>query len=202
MPDRTHRDETVSQPDGGGTTLYRFFDADDRLLYVGITKVLETRWAYHRKYAATTWWALAATKSMQWFAVRQEAVDAELKAIRTEAPLYNSGGAPSPLRELMPGEQLCPHTNTRRFYEATRGGFRPTGRRWRNMDEAVAETIIEDIAEGKLTRGGQFPSGAALVNQFGVSLGTVRRAVRRLVASGALEQRGSGSAVRYFVATE
>lgn len=199
MPERTSRDEPISPPNEGATALYRFFNAADQLLYVGITKDTAVRWAYHRQYAASTWWPLAVSRSVEWFDVRQEAVDAELREIRTQAPLYNSGGAPSRLREQAPGERLCPQTNTSRFYEATNGGFTPAGRRWRNMDEAVAETLCEDIAAGRLGRGAALPSGVALVNRFGVSLHTIRRATRRMIEAGEIEARGTGSAVRYFV---
>ena len=190
-------EEPAAEP--GKTALYQFFTADDRLLYVGITNNPVKRWATHKRHAATTWWPKAARVTVNWFDVRQDATDAELRIIRTQAPLYNSGGAPSPLREQVPGEQLCPRTNTARFYEATRGGFTPPGRRWRNMDVAVAETLSEDIAAGELERGAQLPSGAVLVNRFGVSLGTIQRAIRRLVEAGEIEARGAGPAVRYFV---
>lgn len=185
----------------GETALYQFFTSVDELLYVGITRVPARRWAHHRRFAATTWWCRAARVTVEWFTCRQDAVDAELRIIRTAAPLYNSGGAPSPLRKLEPGERLCPHTNTDRFYEATRGGFTPPGRRWRNMDVAVAETLAEDIGSGEFGAGDPLPSGSALVNHFGVSLGTIQRATLRLVASGTVEARGTGSARRYFVAS-
>ncbi|MFE9448324.1 GntR family transcriptional regulator [Streptomyces sp. NPDC006739] len=183
----------------GKTALYQFFNDADLLLYVGITDNPQTRWADHRRYAATTWWPLAARVTVDWFAARAEAGAAELRLIRTAAPLYNSGGAPSPHRERAPGERLCPRVNMERFHEATRGGFQLPGRPWRNMDTAVAETIAEDIADGKLLEGAPMPSATELVNRFGVSVNTVRRALRRLVASGDVETKGAGSGTRYFV---
>lgn len=183
----------------GETALYRFFNDADQLLYVGITGNPQKRWADHRRHAAATWWPMAARASVDWFKERTDATAAELRVIRTKAPLYNSGGAPSPLREQAPGERLCPRVNVERFIEATGGGFQLPGRPWRNMDAAVAETLVEDIANGRLLSATQMPSATELVNRFGVSIHTARRALRRLVASGDVETRGSGSGTRYFV---
>ncbi|MEV6180170.1 GntR family transcriptional regulator [Streptomyces sp. NPDC052015] len=193
-------DHITTPPDRPGeTALYRFYDNSDRLLYVGITDCPRTRWADHRRYAAATWWPLATRVTVDWFGAREEAAALELQVIRTSAPLYNSGGAPSPHRERVPGERLCPRVNMERFREATGGGFQVPGRPWRNMDVAVAETIAEDIESGRLLAGAPMPSATELVNRFGVSVNTARRAVRQLVAAGEIEPRGSGSGTRYFV---
>jgi hypothetical protein len=69
------------------TTLYRFFDAEGRLLYVGITGVGTLRWFTHARQKA--WWPLVATVTLEHFADRAEARAAELAAIRTEHPLHN-----------------------------------------------------------------------------------------------------------------
>ncbi|MFC7880463.1 GntR family transcriptional regulator [Streptomyces sp. NPDC057376] len=185
----------------GQTALYQFFDHAGQLLYVGITDDPKTRWARHQKYAATTWWPRASRVSVDWVTGRDAAAVAELRAIRTRAPLYNSGGSPSRLREQAPGERPCPMVNMQRFHEATGGGFRPPGRPWRNMDQAVAETLAGDVAAGQLGRGDQLPSVAELVNRFGVSADTMRRALRRLIVAGQVERRGAGSGTRYFVAS-
>ncbi|MBX9392250.1 GntR family transcriptional regulator [Streptomyces sp. TRM72054] len=183
----------------GQTALYQFCDDADRLLYVGITSDPKTRWARHRRYAATTWWTLATHVSVDWFAERDAAATAELRVIRTQAPLYNSGGSPSPFRDQAPEETPCPMTNMQRFREATGGGFQPPGRPWRNMDQAVAETLARDMAAGRMRCGDQLPRVAELVNRFGVSADTVHRALRRLVAAGRIERQGVGSGTRYFV---
>lgn len=183
----------------GQTALYQFFDHADQLLYVGITDDPKTRWARHRQYAATTWWPHAARVSVDWFTERKAATAAELRVIRTRTPLYNSGGSSSPLRVQAPGEAPCPKVNMQRFHEATGGGFRPPGRPWRNMDEAVAETLAGDVVAGRLRCGEQLPRVAELVNRFGVSADTVHRSLRRLVAAGTVERQGVGSGTRYFV---
>lgn len=76
----------------GPTTVYRMFDADDRLLYVGVTCNTEQRWARHRESSA--WWPLVARKTLTVFPNRRAALDAESAAIQSEAPEHNVTGNP------------------------------------------------------------------------------------------------------------
>lgn len=69
------------------TTLYRFFDADSQLLYVGIAGNPGRRFHQHAK--EKHWWTQVAASTMQHFNMRVEAERAEELAIRTERPLYN-----------------------------------------------------------------------------------------------------------------
>ncbi|MFF6903544.1 GIY-YIG nuclease family protein [Streptomyces hydrogenans] len=71
------------------TALYRFYDADGGLLYVGITKRLRIRWQEHARDYATTWWPKVVTNSVTWFPNREEAEAAEREAIRSENPGFN-----------------------------------------------------------------------------------------------------------------
>ncbi|MFF6866670.1 GIY-YIG nuclease family protein [Streptomyces ardesiacus] len=71
------------------TALYRFFNADDQLLYVGITVDIQKRWSYHAKEQAERWWPLVARHTLEWHDTRAQASRAEVKAIKTENPLYN-----------------------------------------------------------------------------------------------------------------
>lgn len=68
------------------TWLYRFFDAEGVLLYVGIAYVPSLRWPEHR---ITKWWPLVDRMTAQVCASRAEADRAEAKAIAEERPLYN-----------------------------------------------------------------------------------------------------------------
>ncbi|MGY6019564.1 GntR family transcriptional regulator [Streptomyces spinosirectus] len=187
---------TIPAARPGQTALYRFIDDSDRLLYVGITSNPAKRWADHRRYAATTWWPLAGRADVDWFDSRKDAAAAELRMIRTQAPLYNSGGAPSPLRELAPGENLCPRTALSKLADEI--GMD----RWRRMHihEAVADVLQSDIKAGRLPAGSALPTATELVGRFGVSVATVRRAVGHVVDSGHVVRRGEGSGTRYFVA--
>ena len=71
------------------TALYRFFDADGRLLYVGMTHRLAARTSEHSRSAATTWWPKVASRTIEWFDSRSEAKTAESSAIRSENPAFN-----------------------------------------------------------------------------------------------------------------
>jgi len=82
--------------EGSPTTLYRFYDADDRLLYVGITERGPQRWKEHRK--SKGWWTKVVRISTEHFPTRVQALKAEERAIRQEKPAYNvihnAGAAP------------------------------------------------------------------------------------------------------------
>jgi hypothetical protein len=69
------------------TALYRFFDADGRLLYVGITFAIRQRWYAHAQ--EKTWWPQVAHKQVEWLPNRYRAAKAEIAAIKAERPLYN-----------------------------------------------------------------------------------------------------------------
>lgn len=67
--------------------LYRHFDAEGRLLYVGVSTSLIRRLEQHGRYAH--WFSSIAKITIQHFANEREALAAELDAIRTEEPMYN-----------------------------------------------------------------------------------------------------------------
>lgn len=70
--------------------VYRFYDAGDRLLYVGIAKTPYSRWKSHQRQ---DWWQHVARSDVQWFSSRAEAEAAETAAIQAEEPLLNIRGA-------------------------------------------------------------------------------------------------------------
>jgi hypothetical protein len=82
------------------TTLYRFYDEDGALLYVGVTNNTKDRFGHHKAYS--DWWDLATTHTLEQFGTRQEALKAEERAILTESPIHNV---------------LRPETNPRRFVQ-------------------------------------------------------------------------------------
>ena len=72
--------------------LYRYFDATDRLLYVGITNNLESRDTGHRlkdSHSLNHWYRFIARKSVEEHPSECEAKKAETKAIKCEQPIYN-----------------------------------------------------------------------------------------------------------------
>lgn len=69
------------------TALYRHYQADGQLAYIGVTKDPQRRLAQH--VAKADWVATITTTEMQWFNSKPEAMAAEADAIRSEKPLFN-----------------------------------------------------------------------------------------------------------------
>jgi predicted GIY-YIG superfamily endonuclease len=67
--------------------LYRWFDWDDRLLYIGITRDMAARQESHAK--ASSWSRFAARCSVERYPNRECVEYAERDAIRAEQPLFN-----------------------------------------------------------------------------------------------------------------
>lgn len=72
------------------TALYRFYDVDDCLLYVGITDNPRARFKQHA--AHKSWWGKVSMREIEWLDSRHEAEVAELTAIYRERPLHNVHG--------------------------------------------------------------------------------------------------------------
>lgn len=71
----------------GRTALYRFFDSDGTLLYVGITDNTKERFYQHS--TTKPWWSSVASQRIEWLDTREEALAAERVAIRGERPIWN-----------------------------------------------------------------------------------------------------------------
>lgn len=69
------------------TTLYRYYDSEGQLLYVGITGNNTKRQSQHRRNSF--WFGEVATASFEYFDDREEALEAETKAIQNEKPKHN-----------------------------------------------------------------------------------------------------------------
>lgn len=67
--------------------LYRCFDSEKRLLYVGVTVNLYKR--SHQHQAKTSWWPDVIRIEVTPYDERWRALNAEREAIRTEGPLHN-----------------------------------------------------------------------------------------------------------------
>lgn len=68
-------------------TLYRFWNASDALLYVGITADPLARWKRHKD--EKPWWHDVARVTIEHFGSREDVDTAETLAIQTESPQYN-----------------------------------------------------------------------------------------------------------------
>lgn len=68
------------------TCVYRFYDEDEQLLYVGISMNLEGRLTKHHSRG---WWPEVVRCDVEWFEGREEAKAAERAAIAREHPIHN-----------------------------------------------------------------------------------------------------------------
>ncbi|MEU6054198.1 GIY-YIG nuclease family protein [Streptomyces xanthochromogenes] len=75
----------------GETAVYRIYDQESGLLYVGMSSNPLNRWAAHAE--KHDWWPRAATYRVDWFPTRAEAAAEELRAIKAEAPTCNRWAA-------------------------------------------------------------------------------------------------------------
>lgn len=69
------------------TALYRHFDANDELLYVGVSVNPFERTGEHK--LKSRWFKKITTIKIEWYENRDDAEDAEFLAIRDEKPKYN-----------------------------------------------------------------------------------------------------------------
>ncbi|REF00360.1 hypothetical protein DFJ69_5892 [Thermomonospora umbrina] len=96
---RRARDARVESP--SRAALYRYFDADEVLLYVGITGDLMRRERSHVK--RSSWMEFMARSTVERFSSREEAEAAEVAAIGSELPLFNArhNGTPDARQRLV-----------------------------------------------------------------------------------------------------
>ncbi|WP_192806281.1 GIY-YIG nuclease family protein [Streptomyces sp. SS1-1] len=92
--------------------VYRFYAADDTLLYVGVTQRFGTRWSNHAKQKP--WWSQVARQAVVWYETRAEALKVEAEAIKTEKPVHNVLLQPKPPKPRRPMSELD-HTYSPKF---------------------------------------------------------------------------------------
>jgi predicted GIY-YIG superfamily endonuclease len=98
--------------------LYRYFDADDNLLYVGITNSPLSRMSQH--FRDKGWFAKAARTTYEHFASRPELEAAEVKAIQSEKPKYNIAHsvAPTPKRMVLKPQAKYANSRDANYFQA------------------------------------------------------------------------------------
>lgn len=69
------------------TTLYRLYDGNDHLLYVGTSVDPQNRWEQHAR--EKLWWSSVSRATVDWHPDRTSAMAAERAAIKAENPLHN-----------------------------------------------------------------------------------------------------------------
>lgn len=67
--------------------VYRFYDAEPLLLYVGISNSPTSRFKSHSRKAP--WWPDIARVRIVWCSSRKQALREEARVIRTEGPIWN-----------------------------------------------------------------------------------------------------------------
>ncbi|MFD6360168.1 winged helix-turn-helix domain-containing protein [Streptomyces roseolus] len=171
---------------GDRTALYRYFDAEGNLLYLGITNDVQRRELQHRRDSARTWFPLIATRTQAWFETRSEAETAELAALATEAPPWNVKDV-SRLTE----QALVASRERKRVKRArVARGWSPAYRRY-------ADEIIEQIESGALKPGDHVPSINKLAKAKDISISTASRVIQTLSIEGWVHPvSGYGSVVR------
>lgn len=83
--------------------LYRLYDADETLLYIGVTDNPDRRFKQHRN--TKPWWPGVSQKTIEWHTTRRRALAEEAAAIEAEAPAYNvqyNPAAPVPVSPHQP----------------------------------------------------------------------------------------------------
>lgn len=81
----------IHRADGDEVAVYRLFDSEGRLLYVGISKDPMNRWQEHR---GNSWWRQVASYEVRWHPTRAEARVEEKEAMASESAQHNIHSAP------------------------------------------------------------------------------------------------------------
>lgn len=87
---------SATSPQPGQVALYRFYDATESLLYVGISNDPRRRWKEHARDKA--WYPQVRHQALTWYENEPLARRAEDAAIRQERPHFNIAGAVRPAR--------------------------------------------------------------------------------------------------------
>lgn len=81
------------------TTLYKQYDSDGTLLYVGVTRDVHKRLIQHGCHSP--WWKQVQLVKLEHFNSHDEAIKAERNAVINEKPLWNE--IHRPVRRFPPG---------------------------------------------------------------------------------------------------
>jgi predicted GIY-YIG superfamily endonuclease len=130
------------------TAVYRLYDAAGRLLYVGVTDHLRVRLGQHAK--DKSWWPEVASRTIAWYGTRQEAEDAETKAIGEEKPIHNKVRRPRPKGPSMtpPGDR---HQYRQRYLRPDPATYKRAkeilGAQGSNVNEFLEDCLRQVLAE-------------------------------------------------------
>lgn len=144
------------------TTLYRLFDRNGALLYVGISG----RWfrRMHEHAGTQGWWDNVAMVKRQSFETRDAALAVEAQAIRDENPQYNQRGRAPQKSLALP--RIPPVVRVRVTRTARTKAERTI------LDEEVAQLRSEGL------------TGIEIRQRLGIGRETLASSIRRVVAAG------------------
>ncbi|MGW3427970.1 GntR family transcriptional regulator [Streptomyces melanosporofaciens] len=152
------------------TALYRYFDTDGGLLYIGISNDPDSRWKAHQ-YGSDreTWPRLVVRRTVAWHDSRPATLTAEEAAIRSERPRFNGK-----------------HNYVGTVFEPSRWSrVTAAGLKW----PLIADLIRMEIASGRWLPGERLPTLKAMATATGVSMRTVSKAAVALQGEGLLTFR-------------
>lgn len=131
------------------TALYRLFDAQGRLLYVGIAFNPRDRWRGH--CSTKSWWQQVDRREVEWHDSRSEAQIAEAAAITEERPLYNIAGAEVSPPAVPPKPRKARST----IPDLADKELTAAGRRWHRSKTAFqqADSELRDLVREGRRRG-------------------------------------------------
>lgn len=152
------------RPNSEPTALYRLYDSNDALLYLGISYNPEVRWEQHQN--EKHWAHLVVRTTVEWYPTRRAALAAEARATAVEKPLHDSSWRTSAVDERP--QWLDPEGQRR-----------------------VVEGLAAEIEQGQHWIGRVLMSGA-VAKRFNVSRSTAANAMAVLNERGLLEYRHFG----------
>lgn len=128
--------------------LYRFYSADDSLLYIGVTSDFDTRRTAHRRYSP--WWPEVARATEEPCNGRSEALAAEAEAIRSECPHYNVSFNPGMKRRCAPVADF--HPSLQHIRDAKVAYDKAVAEATDTFHNAIADALragehVQDVAE-------------------------------------------------------
>lgn len=151
------------------TALYRLYDADGCLLYIGITQDPARRFTDH---ASKPWWPAVAQREVTWHSTHSAARAAEVESIKIEMPKHNVSDTAAELPSV-------------------------PAQRARVRHKQIADDLRSAIVHGRYRTGTRIPTEIALMAHYGAARGTVRQALTVLAQEGLTEARpGAGVFVR------
>lgn len=142
------------------TGLYRLYDTEDALLYVGIAVDPAARWKVHA--GEKSWWSQVTRKAVDWFPNRWAAEAAEESAIVAELPRHNVTHSTTRKRGDAKGEYQSKSTPVRRV--------RVAAQMWSDFGKAAgaagttrAALVVQFIAWYLRKPGAKLPTRPAVV---------------------------------------